>query len=63
MRPSRGTEPLTPDKVAEWEARQYSALRRHGAQAAATPVDDIFPEDPQDHRASAQSALEQLPPA
>lgn len=63
MRPSRGADPLTPDKVAEWEARKYSALRRHGVQAATSPVDDAFPEDPQDHRAAARSALEAIPPA
>lgn len=63
MRPSRGPDPLTPDKVAEWEARQYSALRRHGVKAATSPTDDVFPEDPEDHRAAARSALEQLPQA
>lgn len=61
MRKSRGTDdPLTPDKIGEWEARAFSPLRRHREQAA-TVVDDELPEDPQDHPAETAEALRRLP--
>lgn len=49
MHRSRGTDPLTPAVIADWEARRYPLLGRQRQLAASTPVDDVLPEKPQDH--------------
>lgn len=62
MPSSRGNSKPDPDKLAAWEARAYSVNRAHAATAAATVVDELLPEDPQNHIAATRSALRQLPP-
>ncbi len=64
---SRGSErPSSPtgasrEKLAEWEARTFSALRRN--RDAATPVDDELPEEAWRDPVEMRSALDRLPPA
>lgn len=67
MRVSRGNErPSSPagasrEKLAEWEARTFTALRRH--RDASTPVDDELPDDPWLNPEEMRSALSRIPPA
>ena len=56
MRESRGK--ADPAALAEWEARTFTALRRH--RDAATPIDDELPDDPLADLAETESALERL---
>lgn len=64
---SRGSErPSAPagasrDRLAEWEAGAFSALRRH--RDAATPFDDELPEEAWRDPAEMRSALSRLPSA
>jgi len=54
-RSSGGADPA---KLAEWEARTFSALRRH--RDASTPVDDELPDDPLRDDAETKSALDRI---
>jgi hypothetical protein len=47
-----------PAKLAEWEARAFTALRRH--RDAATIVDDELPDDPLADLEETRSALDRL---
>lgn len=61
---SRGAEPrpssggVTPQALADWEARTFTALRRQ--RDAATPVDDELPDDPLADLEATRSALNRL---
>lgn len=57
---SRGHSPVTPAALAAWEAETFDPLRRLRDRARSTPVDDVLPENPQDHPVETRSALEQL---
>lgn len=62
MAPSRGERPSTGkasrEALAEWEARTFTALRRH--RDATTPTDDELPDDPLRDLAATRSALDRL---
>jgi len=49
---------VTPQALADWEARAFAALRRQ--RDAATPVDDELPDDPLADLAATRSALDRL---
>lgn len=55
-RPSSGG--VDPAKLADWEARTFSALRRH--RDAPTPIDDELPDDPLRDLDETKSALERI---
>ena len=59
---SRGNSPTgkaSREKLAEWEARAFPALRRQ--RDAATPIDDELPDDPLADLDETRSALRRLP--
>lgn len=65
MPASPGPEPrrssgggVDPNKIAEWEARTFAALRRH--RDASTPVDDELPDDPLRDDDETKSALARI---
>lgn len=49
------------DRLAEWEARAFTALRRH--RDASTPVDDELPEEAWRDLDEMRSALDRIRPA
>ena len=59
-RPSSATG-ASRDRLAEWEAGAFSALRHH--RDAATPVDDELPEEAWRDPDEMRSALSRLPSA
>lgn len=54
-RPSR---PVTPEALAEWEARTFTALRKQ--RDAGTPFDDELPDDPLADLDETRAALARL---
>ena len=54
----RSSGGVDPAKLADWEARTFSALRRR--RDASTPVDDELPDDPLRDDAETKSALARI---